>query len=46
MPSGLTCLGYSFLVPGLVFILGGQANLQNQEGTLNFQLYQPIECKR
>lgn len=27
VPSGLTCLGYSFLVPGLVFILGGQANL-------------------
>lgn len=31
VPSGLTCLGYAFLVPGLVFILGGQYNLDNKE---------------
>jgi len=27
IPSGLTCLGYSFLIPGLILIIGGQGAL-------------------
>ena len=27
IPSGMTCLGYSFLIPGMVFIIGGQGAL-------------------
>ena len=36
IPSGMTCLGYSFLVPGLVFCEGGQGALNKLENTLNF----------
>lgn len=46
VPSGLTCLGYSFIVPGLVFILGGQATLDNKDNQLNFELYKPIDNRR
>ena len=42
VPNGLTCLGYAFLVPGLVFILGGESTLENKENKLNFQLYRPL----
>ena len=41
IPSGMTCLGYSFLVPGLVFCVGGQGALSNLENKLNFEIYQP-----
>lgn len=36
IPSGMTCLGYSFLVPGLVFCVGGQGALNKLENKLNF----------
>lgn len=41
IPSGMTCLGYAFLTPGLVFCVGGQGALQNLENKLNFEVYRP-----
>lgn len=39
--SGLTCLGYCFVVPGMAFIIGGQAAISHKENKLAFQLYKP-----
>ena len=46
VPSGLTCLGYSFLIPGLVFVLGGQWNLTNKENNIHLEFYQFEDNKR
>lgn len=42
-PFGMTCLGYAFLMPGLVFIIGGRGILDNIENKINFELYRPTE---
>ncbi len=39
--SGLTCIGYCFIVPGMIFIVGGQGALANNQNKLAFQLYKP-----
>lgn len=39
--SGLTCIGYCFIVPGMIFIVGGQGALSHKENKLAFQLYKP-----
>ncbi len=39
--SGLTCLGYCFIVPGMIFIVGGQGALAHKQNKLAFQLYKP-----
>lgn len=43
VPSRFICLCYSFIVPDLVFILDGQATLDNMENQLNFRFYKPIK---
>lgn len=35
-PPGRTCIGYAFLMPGLVFIIGGKGILDNIDNKLNF----------
>lgn len=30
MPANFTCLGYAFITPGLMFIIGGQGALDNK----------------
>jgi len=27
MPANMTCLGYAFITPGLIFVIGGQGAL-------------------
>jgi dipeptide/tripeptide permease len=45
IPSGMTCLGYSFLVPGMIFIIGGQGALDDNVNKINFELYRPTEVR-
>jgi len=40
-PPGMTCIGYAFLMPGLVFIIGGRGVLDNVDNKINFELYRP-----
>ena len=42
-PFGMTCLGYAFLMLGLVFIIGGRGILDNIDNKMNFELYRPTE---
>lgn len=37
--SGLTPVGYCFLIPGLIFVVGGQGAMSHKENKLAFQLY-------
>lgn len=39
--SGLTPIGYCFLIPGMIFIVGGQGALTHKSNRLAFQLYKP-----
>ncbi len=43
LPAGLTCLGYAFLLPGLIFTIGGQGIIENTSNEINFELYRPTE---
>lgn len=39
--SGLTPIGYCFVIPGMIFIVGGQGALNYKQNKLAFQLYKP-----
>lgn len=41
--SGVTCLGFAFLIPGMMLIVGGQNILQNKSFGINFSLYKQEE---
>ncbi len=41
--SGISCLGYAFLIPGMMLIVGGQNYLQNKQAKINFLLYKQQE---
>lgn len=43
--SGMTCLGFSFLVPGMMLIVGGQNQLQNKEFKIDLELYKQDEIE-
>lgn len=36
MPANMTCLGYAFITPGLMFVIGGQGVIENKEHKMNF----------
>lgn len=38
IPSGLTCIGFSFIVPGQLMIVAGQSIIHERPGLINFRL--------
>lgn len=38
VPSGLTCIGFSFMVPGQLMIVAGQSTLHQKPALINFIL--------
>lgn len=43
--GGLSCLGFSFIVPGMMLVVGGQNFLAQKELKMNFLVYQRSEIE-